>query len=193
MFFLCITLKVFIAKSSWIGRFRLWSIRRCGSFSTHIYLFRPALAGGFRNFIFNLGPAVAGGFRSLTFVSRPAIAGGCRNPVVFPPRRCGPASILGCRLVDASGRLLYSSCGRVLNIASEGDELYPCRRCGPMKDLEMRFMADYVWRRHGECWLPRCTCRCGGFQTPRRPTNESVAARPRFKAYALCLVMQVVE
>ena len=184
---------MFIAKSSWVGRFLLWPIRRCGSFSTYLYLFFPTVAGGFRNFIFILCPAVAGGFRNLTFVSRPAVAGGCRNPVVCPPRRCGPASILGCRLAVASGRLLYNSCGRVLNIASEGDELYPCRRCGPMKDLEMRFMADYVWQRHGECWFPRCTRRCGGCQTPGRPTNESVAARPRFKAYALGLVMRVVE
>ena len=96
-------------------------------------------------------PAVAGGVRNLIFVSRPAVAGGCRNPVVCPPRRCGPSSNIGCRLAVAGGKFFFDCCGRVLNTASEGDELYPRRRCGPKENLEMRFMADYVYRRHGEC------------------------------------------
>ena len=77
--------------------------------------FCPAVAGGFRNFVFILCPAVAGGFRKFTFVSCPAVAGGCKNPVVGPSRRCGPASFLGGHITVSGASL--SSCRRETNSA----------------------------------------------------------------------------
>ena len=135
-------------------------------------------------------PRCCGWLPKLHFRSLPRRCGWLSKPdLCFSPRRCGWLQEPGCLSTPPLRACLlswlsYNSCGRVLNIVSEGDEFCPCRRCGPKKDGELRFVANFVCRRHGECWLPRCTRRCGGRQTPDRPTNESVAARPCVKAYA---------
>ena len=135
-------------------------------------------------------PRRCGWLPRLHFRSWPRRCGWLLKPdLCFSLRRCGwpqePGSLATPPLrASPLSWLSGSSCGHILIIVSKVNEFCPRRRCGPRKDGEVRFMADFVCRRHGECWLPRCTRRRGGRQTPDRPTNESVTARPSVKAYA---------